>query len=358
MDDQPFTVSLLLNKQCYALALIDSGCSSYGLINSRFVSQQSFERISITPRLISGFSASVHSEITEVVKVEVDTDGYKEEAFFYIVPNLSYDVILGLPWMKKNNVRLSAKYDALSIGPRKLIVKNALRETRTTLDCNMVSAAAFSLLAHRRTKRKGIQVFSATMADIEKALRIKTLTDPRTKLPQHYHDFLDVFSRTEAEKLPPFRGKGIDHSIELELQNGVRPEVPWGPLYNMSRDELLVLRRTLTEYLDKGFIRVSNSSTAAPVLFIRKPGGGLRFYINYRRLNKLIRKDRYPLPLIYETLRNIGRAKWYTKLDIIAAFHKIRITEGDEWITAFRTRYGLFKWLVTPFSLANALSTF
>jgi len=222
----------------------------------------------------------------------------------------------------------------------------------------MISAAAFSLLAHQRKRKKGSQVFSATMADIEKALAIKTPTDPRTKLPKHFHEFLDVFNRTDAEKLPPLRGKGIDHAIELEQQGNVRPEVPWGPLYNMSRDELLVLRRTLTEYLDKGFIRVSNSSAAAPVLFVRKPGGGLRFCVDYRGLNKITKKDRYPLPLIYETLRNIGRAKWYTKLDIIAAFHKIRIAEGDEWMTAFRTRYGLFEWLVTPFGLANAPSTF
>ena len=358
MDDQPFTVSLLLDKQCYALALIDSGCSSYGLINSRLASKQSFERIPITPRPISGFSPSVRSQITEVAKLEVDLDGYKEEAFFYIVPNLAYDIILGLPWMKRNNVRLAAKQDTLTLDAGDLKVQNALRGARTSLDCQMISAAAFSLLAHQRKRKKGSQVFSATMADIEKALAIKTPTDPRTKLPKHFHEFLDVFNRTDAEKLPPLRGKGIDHAIELEQQGNVRPEVPWGPLYNMSRDELLVLRRTLTEYLDKGFIRVSNSSAAAPVLFVRKPGGGLRFCVDYRGLNKITKKDRYPLPLIYETLRNIGRAKWYTKLDIIAAFHKIRIAEGDEWMTAFRTRYGLFEWLVTPFGLANAPSTF
>jgi hypothetical protein len=126
----------------------------------------------------------------------------------------------------------------------------------------------------------------------------------------------------------------------------------------MSRDKLLVLRKTLTELLDKQFIRISNSPAAVPVLFVRKSGGGFRFCIDYRGLNKLTRKDRYPFPLIYETLRNIGRARWYTKLDVIAAFHKIRIMEGDEWLTAFRTRYGLFEWMITPFGLANAPSTF
>ena len=126
----------------------------------------------------------------------------------------------------------------------------------------------------------------------------------------------------------------------------------------MSRDELLVLRKTLNELLDKGFICVSSSPAAAPVLFVKKPGGGLRFCVDYRALNSLTRKDRYPLPLIQETLRNLSEAVVYTKLDVIAAFHRIRIAEGDEWKTAFRTRFGSYEWLVTPFGLANAPSTF
>jgi hypothetical protein len=125
----------------------------------------------------------------------------------------------------------------------------------------------------------------------------------------------------------------------------------------MSKEELIVLRKELTELLNKNFIRVSRSPAAAPVLFVREPGGGLRFYVDYRGLNAIAKKGRYPLPLIHETLNQIGRAKWFTKLDVTAAFHKIRITKGQEWMTAFRTRYGLFEWLVTPFGLANAPST-
>ena len=66
-------------------------------------------------------------------------------------------------------------------------------------------------------------------------------------------------------------------------------------------------------------------------------------YIDYRALNAITKKDRYPLPLIRETLNNLSKAKWFTKLDVIAAFHKIRVAEGDEWKTAFRTRFGLFE---------------
>jgi hypothetical protein len=126
----------------------------------------------------------------------------------------------------------------------------------------------------------------------------------------------------------------------------------------MSRDELLVLYITLTDLLDKGFIQVSNSPAAAPMLFIWKPGGSLCFYIDYRGLNRITYKDRYLLPLIYKTLRTIGQAKWYTKLDMAAAFHRIWIAESDEWMIAFRMRYGLYEWIVTPFGLANAPSIF
>ena len=126
----------------------------------------------------------------------------------------------------------------------------------------------------------------------------------------------------------------------------------------MSRDELLVLQKTLIDLLDKGFIRVSNSPAIALVLFVQKAGGGLRFYVNYRQLNKLTRKDYYPLLLIYEILRNLSQARQFTKLDIKATFYKIRIIEGDKQLIAFWTYYGLYKQLVTPFGLINTPSTF
>ena len=93
---------------------------------------------------------------------------------------------------------------------------------------------------------------------------------------------------------------------------------------------MLVLRKTLTDLLDKGFIRVSSSLAAALILFVKKPRGGLWFCVDYRGLNRITKKDRYPLPLIYETLRNISKARWFTKLNVIAAFYKLRILEGDE----------------------------
>ncbi|KAI0996776.1 hypothetical protein K3495_g11407 [Podosphaera aphanis] len=95
----------------------------------------------------------------------------------------------------------------------------------------------------------------------------------------------------------------------------------------MSRDELLVLGKTLTDLLDKNYIRASSSPAGAPVLFVKKPGGGLRFCVDYRALNSISKADRYPLPLIKETLARLSKAKWFTKLDVRATFHKLRIKE-------------------------------
>lgn len=363
MDGPPFLLSVLINKECYASSLIDSGCLSYGLIDSRFARKHKLQRMRIRPRETSGYDGYRGGEITEVATMDISIDGYgQEKAFFYVVPRLAegYDMILGKPWIIRNDVVYYAKDDLCTIGGPENKVRNQSVWEDQTLDCVSISAVAYSALARKgKKKHQKVEIFSASMADIDKALaKREKRTDPRTKLPEEYHEFLDLFDHVKAELLPPLRGAKIDHEIELEKENGKDKEIPWGPLYNMSRDELLVLRKTLTDYLDKGFIRVSNSPAAAPVLFVRKPGGGLRFCVDYRGLNRITRKDRYPLPLIYETLRNIGQAKWYTKLDVIAAFHRIRIAQGDEWKTAFRTRYGLYEWLVTPFGLANAPSTF
>lgn len=208
-----------------------------------------------------------------------------------------------------------------------LVFKSGAYAPRTDVkkqaNSRQVSAAGYwlSICNLKRKKRVKTQVFSAMLADIKKALKTKIYSNPREKLPDHSHKFLNVFNRKEADRLLSYRGPRVDHQIELELETTPLQ----GLLYNMSRDELLVLRKTLTELLDKGFIYVYNSSSATPILFIKKPGGGLRFYVDYRSLNQILQKGRYPLSRINETFERISRAKQFIKLDVIAAFYKIRI---------------------------------
>lgn len=206
-----------------------------------------------------------------------------------------------------------------------------------------------------------IPICRASLDDINKALRTKpsvTLEEARKRLPDQGKEIAHLFKdEIDANKLPPNRGT-LDHAINLKHEDGKPLTPPWGPLYNMSREELLVLRKTLTDLLKKGWIRASSSPAAAPVLFAKKPNGGLRLCVDYRGLNAMTIPDRYPLPLFKETLRQLSKARWFKKSDVKSAFHRLRIRAGDEWMTAFRCRLGLFEWLVTPFGLVNAPATF
>jgi hypothetical protein len=98
----------------------------------------------------------------------------------------------------------------------------------------------------------------------------------------------------------------------------------------MLKNKLLVLWKTLTDLLNKGFICVNSLPAAASVLFVCKLGRGLRFCVNYQSLNCVTKKDCYLLPLIYKTLWNISKARWFTKLDVIVTFYKIWIIKKDK----------------------------
>ena len=361
MDGPLFHTDVRFGSQ-FTSSLIDNGCSCYATVSPAIVRRHELPTFTIPPRPVSGLFQGKQQTITRVAYGPIDIGGHQQHRVFaYVVPGQSEGLILGQKWMEDQDVRLSPRKGCLTINSTGIRIWNDnLKKGNADVKHTLVCSSVFVGLAQRARKQPdtGIEIFAASLKDIEKSLAVKKRTDPRSKLPEHYHEYLPLFDMKEADRLPPCR-PGIDHKIELETdENGKEKEVPWGPLYNMSREELLLLRKTLTEYLDKNFIRISSSPAAAPVLFAKKPGGGLRFCVDYRGLNAITRKDRYPLPLIRETLRSISRARWLTKLDVTAAFHKIRIAEGDEWKTAFRTRYGLYEWLVTPFGLTGAPATF
>ncbi|KAL1953147.1 hypothetical protein VTO42DRAFT_3547 [Malbranchea cinnamomea] len=338
--DPPFVVLAQVNEVANARTTPDTGCNVVSLVNSKFICRYQLER-----EELPGLSREV--------RAYDDRPGEKG----YEVSDLGdTDILMGTPLLRQ----LGAVIDNRGQGPVLRFPEYGIdvlpQALLPVVKVNEISATAFKMWVRRsKMDKEKVQVFAVSLADIDKALKPKSYTDPRIKLPEHYHQFLDVFDHKRAETLPPLRGEGVDHWIELTED---KAKVPWGPLYQSSRKELLVLRKELNSLLDKGFIRVSNSPAAAPVLFVKKPGGGLRFCVDYRGLNAITKKDRYPLPLINETLQMVGRADWFTKLDIIASFHKIRMDPNSQWMTAFRTWYGLFEWLVTPLGLANAPSTF
>jgi len=200
------------------------------------------------------------------------------------------------------------------------------------LDIDIISNASFCQLLKQ-------QQSIGYMMDISQIEELSTITisdEPPIQLPEKYAEYSKVFSKVNADRLPPHRP--YDHTIPIK--DGA--EVPFGPVYNLSQTELKALHEYIKENLHKGFIRRSESPAGAPILFVKKKDGSLRLCVDYRGLNKVTTPNRYPLPLISETFDQLGKAKYFTKLDMRGAYNLLRVAKGNEWKTAFRCRYGHF----------------
>jgi hypothetical protein len=166
------------------------------------------------------------------------------------------------------------------------------------------------------------------------------------------HAYADVFSETAFNSLPERRK--WDHAIELECE----PSPGFCKVYPMTLTEQTEMDAFLEEALATGCIRQSKSPLKAPVFFIQKKDGKLRFIQDYQALNAITRKNRYPLPLINDLIHWLKDMRYFTKLDVQWGYNNVRICEGDEWKAAFHTNRGLFKPLVMYFGLTNSPATF
>ena len=280
----------------------------------------------------------------------------------FLGTDLEWGMTLGLPWMQLSEAKVD--WETGKIGPWPLTIGSILSTTNRIEEIEpeeLASAAIdekeevfvmFVRVLHDEEKNMD-SVHIERRAQIGSALaEIKDKPDIKATLPEVLKEFADLADEDKAYELPDHGPD--DHAIDLEP--GKKP--PYGPIYSLSEDELKVLRAYLDKHLKNGFIRPFTSSAGAPILFVKKKNGTLRLCVDYRGLNLLTIKNRYPLPLIGESLNRLSKARVYTSLDMVAAYNRLRIKKGDEWKTAFRTRYGHFEYTVLPFGLTNASATF
>ncbi len=167
-------------------------------------------------------------------------------------------------------------------------------------------------------------------------------------VPSCYAPFSDIFCPKRASKLPPHR----PWDCAIDLLPG--EPVPRGRIYPLSIPEQKAMKEYIEEALEQEYIRPSTSPAASSFFFVAKKDGGLRPCIDYRALNKITVKFRYPLPLVPAALEQLRGARIFTKLDLRSAYNLIRIREGDEWKTAFVTPTGHYEYRVMPYGLVNA----
>jgi len=167
-----------------------------------------------------------------------------------------------------------------------------------------------------------------------------------------YRDFIKIFGKAPQASLPAHGPQ----DIVMDLEPGKQPAS--GKLYPLSPDELELHKEYRDEMLRTGKIRPSKSSAGAPIFFAKQANGKLRIVVDYRGLNAITIKGKYPLPLMTTLMEQVRTSQVFSKLELKLGFELICIAKGDKWKTALKTRYGLYEYTVIPFGLTNAPSLF
>ncbi|MBW0495869.1 hypothetical protein O181_035584 [Austropuccinia psidii MF-1] len=170
-------------------------------------------------------------------------------------------------------------------------------------------------------------------------------------VPSSYQQYLDVFFKVKAEKPPP--DHACDHHIQME---GSVP--PVGVIYSLSNQDSDTLRAKILQNVDKVFIFSQSSSTGGPVRFVKKKDDGRHLCVDYHKLNPATRKNKYPVPPMNKLLTVLNGFFLFSRMDLCGAYNLLRIKEGNEHLTCFRTKYGIYKYLVMPFWITNSPASF
>jgi hypothetical protein len=364
-------------------ALVDSGATSF-FIDQIFVIQHNIPVIKkstpIPVEVINGRTIASGGITHETTPLELCIGKHTEKIVLNIISTPHHPIILGLPWLEAHNPIIDwrsrtltfstqwctfqephAQKNTLSSPAKNPVVKNPKRVgTNSSFLKSIMSSPAIknpqlvrtkpcpvkNLVKNPAQKTNPVQIFVDRVVPFYQAVKNLQIfaihvnpvnnTNPPSEptpvnLPEKYKDFVNVFEKSNADQLPAHS----PYDCPINLEEGHSP--PFSPIYGLLEPKLQALHDYLTENLAKGFIQHSKSPAGAPILFVKKKDGSLRLCVDYRGLNKITKKNRYPLPLISGLLDRLRTGKIFTKLDLRGAYNLLRIRPGDEWKTAFRT---------------------
>ncbi|QRV83029.1 Transposon Tf2-7 polyprotein [Ceratobasidium sp. AG-Ba] len=279
--------------------LVDSG-SSKNFLDINFAKNNNIPLTPlVNPRTVIAIDGKeLPNKIKSKTTLEVEIEGWTFDVTFFVMDLGDTDMILGLDWLQEADPDINWKTLEISWKGRPLAAK-----------------AGKDLPA----------------------------------IPEEFMEFIDVFSEELFKKLPEHRS--FDCNIDF-VEGSDLPKP--AKVYPLSPIESRTIKEFIDQELADGKIRPSKSPIASPCFFVKKKDGSLRLVTDYRKINNITIPDQFPMPLQVELVDQVKNAKIYSKLDLRWGFNNIRIKEGDEWKTAFRTAYGIYEYLVMPFGLKNA----
>ncbi|XP_074335508.1 uncharacterized protein LOC141672725 [Apium graveolens] len=254
------------------------------------------------------------------------------------IPMQDFDVILGMDWLERHKVTIDCQRKKIIFGDPNSPEFEFQGSTPSGLGKFISAIKAKRMLTH------GCEGYLAHV--IQSSMESPELVDVNVVC-----EFPDVFPE-DLDGLPPQRE--VEFSIDLLPSAQPISKAP----YRMAPLELQELKEQLQELLEKGFIRPSVSPWGAHVLFVKKKDGSMRLCIDYRELNRITVKNKYPLPRIDDLFDQLQVAKYFSKIDLRSGYHQLRVKESDIPRTTFMTHYGHYEFLVMSFELTNAPTVF
>ncbi|SJL18801.1 uncharacterized protein ARMOST_22402 [Armillaria ostoyae] len=291
-------------------------------------------------------------EITMYAELHLKIGGHSERIDLAVTDLGSKEIFFGHDWLVRHNPSInwatgSVTFTRCQCAGNRFILPNAdpddeweLEEDETILAVDFEEAI----------KIRAIHKANELAAKANEGKEKKTFEQ---MVPESYHDFRDLFTKENFDDLPV--RKPWDHAIELVPNAKNMLDCKVYPLNPIEQKEL---DKFLDENLASGRIKPSKSPMASPFFFVKKKDGTLRPVQDYRKLNEMMIKNRYPLLLISELMDKLGSAKYFTKLDVHWGYNNVRIKKDDEWKAAFRTNRSLFEPTVMFFGLTNSPATF